>query len=210
MSSIIKEEKNTFIINKNIITESPKGEYYKSKKTKNSFDENDSYEFLKDQTSTNSPYKSNDTSEESVNQKTQEEVNNSSDKKNDNFISPLIGFFLCNEQYIKEKMPEGNNYKMISKNYILKNNFINLNKIKIEGVNLNKVNDILQDIEYVQNLINNNYLKNHLNYVNNENYFFNQFSIKQNIQNNNCNLEDYASINNYKYDCKTFILLLSY
>ena len=208
MSNTINEEKNKLIINKNIITESPKREYYKPNKTKNSFDENDRYEFLKDKTSPNSPHKSNDTSEESINQKTQEEVNNPSDKKTDKIISPFIGFFLCNEQYIKEKMPEGNDYKKKSKNYILKNNFINLNKIKFEDLDLNKVNDILQDIEYVQNHINNNYLKNHLNYVNNENSFFNKLSIKQNIQNNNFNLDFCASIGNYKYDCKTFILLI--
>ena len=62
-------------------------------------------------------------------------------------------------------MPEGNNYKMKSKNYRLKNNCINLNNNKIKNVDLNKVNDILQDFEHIQNYINNNSVKNYLKMI---------------------------------------------
>ena len=100
-------------------------------------------------------------------------------------------------------MPEGNNYKMKSKNYRLKNNCINLNNNKIKNVDLNKVNDILQDIEYMQNYINNNSLKNYLNIVNDLNLYSNKLD-------NNCKIEDNlllnSSVNNYIFGGKLFNL----
>ena len=82
-------------------------------------------------------------------------------------ISPEMDYFLCNEEYMKEKMPEGNNYKIKSRNFIKKSQFktekskkdSNCSLIKIEDVDLNKVNEILKDIKYVEN-ININYKDN--------------------------------------------------
>jgi hypothetical protein len=43
-------------------------------------------------------------------------------------ISPEMNYYLCNEEYMKEKMPEGSNYKIKSKNYIKKSQFKNEKK----------------------------------------------------------------------------------
>ena len=87
-------------------------------------------------------------------------------------ISPEMDYFLCNEEYIKEKMPEGNCYKIKSKNYIRKSQLKTEKKsknnsscsiIKIEDVDLNKVNEILKDIKYVEDNININYKDKFIN-----------------------------------------------
>ena len=160
MSDIICQQKNKFIK-----TDSPKDEFYIQNKTKISLDSNHNSEILKDKILTNSILKSKDNFAELNNNKSNKKVNNAPDKKNNQILSHFIDYFIFNEKYIKEKMPEGNNYKMKSKNYRLKNNCINLNKNKIEDVNLNKINDILQDIEHLQNYLNNSCLKNHLNII---------------------------------------------
>ena len=141
MSDIINQQKNTIIKINN-----QKNQFYIQNKIKISLDENHNYEILKDKTLSNSILKSNANFTEPNNQKSNEKVNNALD------ISHFIDYFFFNEKYIKEKMPEGNNYKMKSKNYRLKNNCINLNNNKIKNIDLN---NILQDIEHIQNYINN-------------------------------------------------------
>ena len=89
---------------------------------------------------------------------------------------PELNYFLCNEEYIKEKNPEGNNYKNKSKNFVLKSKFIN-NKIQIEDIDYNKINNILKDIENIENIENN---------VNNKNniYIHTDINIIKNEKNN--------------------------
>ena len=198
MSDIINQQKNTIIKINN-----QKNQFYIQNKTKISLDSNHNSEILKDKILTNSILKSKDNFAESNNHKSNKKVNNAPDKKNNQILSHFIDYFIFNEKYIKEKMPEGNNYKMKSKNYRLKNNCINLNNNKIKNVDLNKVNDILQDIEYMQNYINNNSHKNYLNIVNDLNLYSNKLD-------NNCKIEDNlllnSSVNNYKFDGKLFNL----
>ena len=133
-------------------------------------------------------------------------------------ISPEMNYYLCNEEYMKEKMPEGSNYKIKSKNYIKKSQFKNEKKnksdsncslIKIEDVDLNKVNEILEDIKYVENNINinykNNFINTNLNSSINENSNLNELS--------NIPLETFdgidmslcSYINNYNFNCKYII-----
>jgi hypothetical protein len=138
-------------------------------------------------------------------------------------ISPAFTFFECNEAFIKEKMPEGSNYKNKSKNYILKSKFKSEKKnkqdsscsiLKLEDIDLNKVDEILKDIEYVQDNINKN--------DNNKNKF-DETDI--NVINEKINLDELSKIpietfqnididyslcsclDNYKFDCKYFYLL---
>ena len=132
--------------------------------------------------------------------------------------SPEMNYFLCNEEYMKEKMPEGSNYKIKSKNYIKKSQFKNEKKnksdsncslIKIEDVDLNKVNEILKDIKYVENNINikykDNFINTDLNSAINENSNLNELS--------NIPLETFdgidmslcSYINNYNFNCKYII-----
>jgi len=198
MSDIISQQKNTFKK-----TYSLKEEFYIQNKKKISLDANHNSEILKDKTLFNSILKSKDNFTEPNNHKSNKKENNSPDKKNNQILSHFIDYFIFNEKYIKEKMPEGNNYKMKPKNYRLKNNCINLNNNKIKNVDLNKVNDILQDIEYMQNYINNNSLKNYLNIVNDLNLYSNKLD-------NNCKIEDNlllnSSVNNYIFGGKLFNL----
>ena len=133
-------------------------------------------------------------------------------------ISPEMNYYLCNEEYMKEKMPEGSNYKIKSKNFIKKSQFKNEKKnksdsncslIKIEDVDLNKVNEILEDIKYVENNINinykNNFINTNLNSSINENSNLNELS--------NIPLETFdgidmslcSYINNYNFNCKYII-----
>lgn len=42
--------------------------------------------------------------------------------KNKNLF-PVKDYFLCNEKYFQQKMPEKSNYKIFSKNFIIKNSF---------------------------------------------------------------------------------------
>jgi len=131
-------------------------------------------------------------------------------------ISPEMDYFLCNEEYMKEKMPEGNNYKIKSKNYIKKSQFkteksknsSNCSLIKIEDVDLNKVNEILKDIKYVEN-ININYKDNFINTDLNS-----AINEKLNLkEQTNIPIEKFDAvdmslcsyINNYNFNCKYII-----
>ena len=157
-----------------------------------------------------------------------EEINLSEKKENDSskkssciIFSPFVSYFLCNEEFIKENNPNGNSYKNKSKNYILKHNLFNNNKIKLEDINLKKVNDILKDIEFIQNNINNNNFNNvfnsnfnnnfnniiinnsnnELNFVNNKNSNLNKLPNEQFVQISNCNLDN-CLLNPFINTCK--------
>ena len=131
-------------------------------------------------------------------------------------ISPEMDYFLCNEEYMKEKMPEGNNYKIKSRNFIKKSQFktekskkdSNCSLIKIEDVDLNKVNEILKDIKYVEN-ININYKDNFINTDLNS-----AINEKLNLkEQTNIPIEKFDAvdmslcsyINNYNFNCKYII-----
>jgi len=127
-------------------------------------------------------------------------------------ISPEINYFLCNENYYKEKILEGSNYKKKSKNYILKEK-LNYNNIKIDDLNLDKINDILKDIESLEN--NQNESNNKLNYDKNdfidiENINFNQILIRESASMcvNKFSLFPYVNINNF--NCKFFYYYFIY
>ena len=131
-------------------------------------------------------------------------------------ISPEMDYFLCNEEYMKEKMPEGNNYKIKSRNFIKKSQFktekskkdSNCSLIKIEDVDLNKVNEILKDIKYVENININykdNFINTDLNSVINEKLYLNEL---QNIPIEKFDAVDMSLcsyINNYNFNCKYII-----
>ena len=131
-------------------------------------------------------------------------------------ISPEMDYFLCNEEYMKEKMPEGNNYKIKSRNFIKKSQFktekskkdSNCSLIKIEDVDLNKVNEILKDIKYVENININykdNFINTDLNSVINEKLNLNEL---QNIPIEKFDAVDMSLcsyINNYNFNCKYII-----
>ena len=132
--------------------------------------------------------------------------NDSSKKPTHIIISPFATYFLCNEKYIKENNPNGNRYKNKSKNYILKKNLSNTNKIKKEDVSSNKYNDIFEDITFSQNNTNNNNFYNNNIYNNNyyNNNYYNNININF-INNKNYNLnilpnKQFNLINNYNYD----------
>ena len=73
-----------------------------------------------------------------------------------------LNYFQYNEKYFQDKMPEQNNYKKNSKNFIKKNAF---NKeTKIDNIDQNNVNTILKNIENVQKNFNN--CVNNVNMVN--------------------------------------------
>jgi len=108
-----------------------------------------------------------------------EEKNITSSKdinKNKNLF-PAIDYFLCNEKYFRQKMPEKSNYKINSNNFIIKNSFNK--KMKIDEIDQNKVNTILEEIENVQ--------KNDNNCINNIN--INKFDV-------NINFFDYINSSN--------------
>ena len=130
-------------------------------------------------------------------------------------ISPEMNYYLCNEEYLKEKMPEGSNYKIKSKNFIKKSQFKNEKKsknnsncslIKIEDVDLNKVNEILKDIKYVENNININYKDNFintdLNSAINENSNLNELSNIPLGTFDGIDMSLCSYINNYNFNCK--------
>lgn len=195
-----KKEKKILFIDKIKAIQKPKEEFFKPEN--NSLDNKKDCSVLKNITLSNSEYKSNDNNFiESNNFILNKNAKNSRDK-NEIIISPFIQYFLCNEKYIKENIQNGNNYKNKSKNYILKNNFNNFDKIKIEDIDINKVNDILKNIDYLQN--NKISEKNNFNFINNE-------CLNYNIS--TCNLSKYyyiddnllnSSINTSKFYSKTF------
>ncbi len=117
-------------------------------------------------------------------------------------LFPEYIYFLCNEEDIKQKNPEGNDYKKKSKNFVHKNTF-NSKNIKIENLDLTKINDILKDIEYVQDKINNNQINTNI-YIE-DNKYINELS---DIQFETFNLENNSFcpyINNNTFNCKSII-----
>jgi hypothetical protein len=128
-----------------------------------------------------------------------------------------MNYFLCNEEYMKEKMPEGNNYKIKSKNFIKKSQFktekskndSNISLIKIEDVDLNKVNEILKDIKYVENNVNinckDNFINTDLNSVINENSNLNELSNIPIETFDGVDMSLCSYINNYNFNCKYII-----
>ena len=134
-------------------------------------------------------------------------------------ISPAFTFFQCNEDFLKEKMPEGSNYKTKSKHYILKSKFksekknkqdSNCNILKLEDIDLNKVDEILKDIAYVQDNINikdnnkNKFDETDLNVVINEKINLDELSKIpiETFQNIDIDYSLCSCLNNYNFDCK--------
>ena len=134
-------------------------------------------------------------------------------------ISPAFTFFQCNEDFLKEKMPEGSNYKTKSKHYILKSKFKSEKKnkqdsscslLKLEDIDLNKVDEILKDIEYVQDNINKNdnnknkFDETDLNVVINEKINLDELSKIpiETFQNIDIDYSLCSCLNNYNFDCK--------
>jgi hypothetical protein len=183
MSDIINKENNLLIMDK-IIDEKVKEEFYKPKESSILSDEKDEDETIQNETSPNSPFLSNYESNQSC-----EKLNDISNISIDKTVSPFMSYFLCNEKYIKEKEPEGYNYQKKSRNFILKNNLMNFNEISIENVDLNKVNDILKDIEYLEKNLNNTFFNISLNNVNKDNSNSVNFPKDQPTEKNDCNIE---------------------
>lgn len=71
------------------------------------------------------------------------------------YLFPEFNFFFCNEKYIKEQIPEGNNYKINSRNYINKKNLNS--ESKIDNLDMNRINNILNDIEKLQKKLKNKF-----------------------------------------------------
>ena len=134
-------------------------------------------------------------------------------------ISPAFTFFQCNEDFLKEKMPEGSNYKTKSKHYILKSKFksekknkqdSNCNILKLEDIDLNKVDEILKDIAYVQDNINikdnnkNKFDETDLNVVINEKINLDELSKIpiETFQNIDIDYSLCSCLNNYNFYCK--------
>ena len=152
---------------------------------------------------------STDSNCDSINEYYQEQLNESSNsfteeknvslskdiKKNKNLCLE-IDYFLCNEKYFQEKMPEKSNYKKSSKHYIKKNIF---NKsMKIEDIDQKKVNTILEDIENAQ--------KNENNCMNNVN--INKFDVNINfLDNNSLNTNQFINTNFTAFDFNNDLLL---
>lgn len=142
-----------------------------------------------------------------------EDINKISDQNKTKENALTEKFFICNENYLREKNPEGNNYKKHSKNYILKNKF-NSNKIKMEDININtnKINEILKNIEKFQNNKNIYLFNDVLN--NYENKFVNKYNLphikSETYVDKNNNF--YSKINNYncKYICKLFNIIFKF
>jgi hypothetical protein len=182
MSDIINKENNLLIMDK-IIDEKVKEEFYKPKESSILSDEKDEDETIQNETSPNSPFLSNYESNLSC-----EKLNDISNISIDKAVSPFMSYFLCNEKYIKEKETEGFNYQKKSRNFILKNNLMNFNEINIEDIDLNKVNDILKDIEYFEKK-NNTFFNISLNNVNKDNLNSVNFPKDRLTENNDCNIE---------------------
>ena len=199
MSDIISKENNLLIMDK-IIDEKVKEEFYKPKESSILSDEKDEEETIKSETSPNSPYLSNYESNQSC-----EKLNDISNISIGKTVSPFMSYFLCNEKYIKEKEPEGYNYQKKSRNFILKNHLMNFNEISIEDVDLNKVNNILKDIEYLEKNLNNTFFNISLNNVNKDNSNSANFPKDQLIEKNDCNIES-NNLNfcliDYKFEAK--------
>ena len=178
-----------------------KEEFFKPSEKDIPFDEKDDDETLKNDTSPNSPYLSKCDITVELNNLSCEKLNDVSTISIDKTVSPFISYFLCNEKYIKENEPEGYNYQKKSRNFVSKNNLINFNKVNIEDVDLNKVNDILKDIEFIEKSINNTYFNTSLNNVNKEQINFVDFPKEK----DDCNIESnnlYSNLNGHKLEGK--------
>ena len=137
-----------------------------------------------------------------------EELNSQFQKESLFKLPPEYNFFLCNEKYVKEKLPEGNHYKNNSKNYKLKGT-LNLNKIQIKDIEKNKINEILKDIESYQNSIDIKNITNKFNYnIFNTDIEIDLSNLSKFEKNYNINSNNLCSyINNYKFDCKFLFLI---
>ena len=205
MSDGANKENNLIFMDKIITDEKTKEEFSKPNEKNISFDEKDDDETLKNETSPNSPYLSMFDNTVELSNQSCEKINDVSNISIDKTVSPFISYFLCNEKYIKETEPEGYNYQKKSKNFVLKNDLNNFNRIKIEDVDLNRVNDILKDIEYIEKNINNTYFNISLNNVNKQN--INSFDFPKELSNeiNECSIESNnlnSCLNGYKLEGK--------
>ena len=142
-----------------------------------------------------------------------EQLFSSDDKKiksnTDKAIPPEVTYFLCNEKYFKENSPEGNNYKKKSKNYLPKKEFNCPSSIQLEELNLNKINDILKDIEYLENAQNDANMKLNIDNISNNYIDFNNLDCNNLLNNGNApnfvnNFFIWPYVNNYNYNCKFF------
>ena len=181
------------------ISQKSKQDIFNPKKMEEKEEENyDSDINTANKTSHNS---SNGSNRDSINEYNQEKLNDlsisyteekniilSRDINKNKNLFPAIDYFLCNENYFQQKMPEKSNYKIYSKNFIIKNSFNK--KMQIDEIEQNKVNTILEEIENVQ--------KNSNDCINNEN--INKFDINinfcDNINSLNLNVFPNASLRN--------------
>jgi hypothetical protein len=210
MTEISSENKDQIIINKTKINKIPKENIFNSKDEEISIDEKEDSEIkIKYKSSIESS--SNSSCSENHKSINQNILNESSyifiDKKYEDYQE--INYFSCNEKYLKEKMPEGNNYKKKSRNYLPKKE-CNFKRMSIDDLDLNKINGILKDIEALEDEKDeegNNKINNDIKDLNIENLELNKFTpTKEPLNIDNTFLCSY--INNYKFDCKFLIYKL--
>ena len=212
MSKISFEIKEELIVNGLQLSPNPYKIIDLSNKEKSLSDEND-YSELEYKYSTKSPNISSSEKYNNFSQSLSSEQSNISDNKikinNVNNTKPLqFYYFLCNEKYYKEKNPEGSKYKKKSKNYISKNELNFIDTIKIEDLNLNKINNILEDIKSIENfqddmkikLMNNDNKKA-------ENINFDNILSMQNDPIGVNNFSFFPYVNYYNFNSKSFITL---
>ena len=213
MSKISFDIKEEIIINELKMSPNPYKITDLSNKEESLSDEKDDSE-LTYKFSTKSPNTSNSEKYKSFCQSLSSEQSNISDNKininNVNKTKPLeFYYFLCNENYYKEKNPEGSKYKKKSKNYISKNELNCIDTIKIEDLNLDKINDVLGDIKSIENFQDDTKIK----LMNNDNKEaeYSNFSNILSMQNDPIGVNIFSFfpyVNNYNFDCKSFIILL--
>ena len=225
-SMSVKEKSLNFP--KNAISQKSKKDIINPKKNEEKEEEN--YDSDISQTNKTSPTSPTNSNYDSTNESNQEKFNDisnsfteekdalSSTKDINKNVFPTIDYFLCNEKYFQEKMPEKSDYKRKSKNFIKKTNFNN--KMQIENIDLNRVNTILEDIENSQKN-NNNYIKNvninkfdvNINFVDNNELNLNQLS-NANITafdlNNNFYLSQQINTINFNFESKYIYLLFNF
>ena len=218
MSVISSENKDQIINNKTKKSKISKRIPLKLKNEEISIDEKEDSEFkAKDRLSIESS--SNSSCSETGKSINQNLLNESSsyifiDQKYDEYESkisfPEFNYFSCNEKYLKENMPEGNDYKKKSKNYLPKKECIVKQMQKEDlDLDLNKINGILKDIEALDEKddTNNYKINNDIKDLNLENLDLNNMIEAQEPLNiDSTFLCSY--INNYKFDCKFFIYKL--
>ena len=212
MSKISFEIKEEIIVNGLKMSPNPYKIIDLSNKEKSLSDEND-YSELTYKYSTKSPNISSPEKYKSLSQSLSSEQSNISDNKikinNVNQTKPLeFYYFLCNENYYKEKNPEGSKYKKKSKNFISKNELNFIDTIKIEGLNLDTINNILEDIKSIENFQDDMKIK----LMNNdnkeaENINFDNILSMQNAPIGVNNFSFFPYVNNYNFNSKSFITL---